>query len=84
MRLDEVSDIRVVATLSERNLIALLNKVRRDGSARELQWVDPETGRTLCVHAESDSEHYSTLERAGRPPGAVYPGDLDEPGNVVL
>lgn len=79
MRIDHVSEIRVEVTLSERNLVALLNKVRREGSARTLEFWDVDHERTLVVRAEPDDAHYRERIEQGRPPGEVYPGDLEEP-----
>lgn len=74
MRIDRAqSDAEV--TLSRRNLLSLLNKLDREGSARELRWTDPDTGLTLTVHSESDDEHY--FDRPV-PPGDVHPDD--DPG----
>jgi hypothetical protein len=82
VRVDHLDFERVEVALSERNLITLLNKVRREGSLRTLEIDLPvdDCGETavlrLKVVAETDEEHY-----AGRdaPPGEVWPGDLLEP-----
>lgn len=87
MRVDYLSLDVVEVALSERNLIALLNKVRRSGSHRTLVFNEPveDDGALpgekpqhvrLVVKAEPDAQHYEGREY---PPGEVAPEDLLEP-----
>lgn len=82
MRVDHVSLDRVEIALSERNLLALLSKARREGSERTLEFDEPiidegalpggpEQLFKLKIVSEPDSEHY-----ADREPGPVHPLDL--------
>lgn len=90
MRVDHLSLERVEVALSERNLIALINKVRRSDSLRTLEFDEPveDDGALpgepqqyvrLVVRAEPDDDHYG--ERP-TPPGPVYPEDLQEPEDL--
>lgn len=55
----------VFVTLSRRNLLTLLHKLDKPGSARELMLFSPIYG-ALSVKAEEDAEHY-----ADRTPGPM-------------
>jgi hypothetical protein len=90
VRVDHLSLERVEVVLSERNLIALLNKVRRTDSFRTLEFDEPveDDGALpgeppahlrLVVRAEPDDEHY---DERPTPPGPVYPEDLQEPADL--
>jgi hypothetical protein len=57
-------------TLSRRNLLALLQKLEMEGSARTLISDNCPPGLELVVRAEDDEEHYA--ERA-EPPGPMHP-----------
>lgn len=74
MRLD-ISDSRLVLTLSRRNLLALLHKLDWPESAREISGGDsyfdgvPIAFR-FAVRCEDDAEHYAKRPEA---PGLMHP-----------
>lgn len=57
-------------TLSRRNLLALLQKLDMEGSARTLTSDHCPPGLELVVRAEDDQEHYSDRVE---PPGPIHP-----------
>ena len=59
----------VTITLSERNLITMLAKGRREGSARRIER-EIGNGHFLRLIAQTDNEHYQD-----RLPGIVHPSD---------
>jgi hypothetical protein len=71
VRLDTLTRERVVITLSQRNLLALLAKLAGfpPGSACTITFPGDD-GPSLVVHAESDEEHYASRPA---PPGQMHP-----------
>lgn len=68
---------KVEVTLSERNLLTMLDKLQWEDSSREIQSNDVRNpdgeylnGILFCLHAETDEEHYG---RRLDPPGAMHP-----------
>jgi hypothetical protein len=57
-------------TLSRRNLLALLQKLEMEGSARTLVSDDCPEGLELVVRAEDDEQHYRSR---AVPPGPMHP-----------
>lgn len=57
-------------TLSRRNLLALLQKLEMQGSARTLTSEDCPEGLELVVRAEEDDHHYGSRSE---PPGPMHP-----------
>ena len=63
-----VTEAIVTVKLSQRNLLALLSKLKRESSARTIfKEID---GWTLVVKAEPDIEHYGPTK-----PGLMHPKD---------
>lgn len=65
MRLDHVDEHNVRATVSRRNLLALLGKLHNPESACTI--TKSGGGRFLVLHAERDDKHYDRPEGAGGP-----------------
>jgi hypothetical protein len=76
----ESGEVAVVTVhLSLRNLLTLVSKVRREGSARTLLKQDEPGGPTLIVTGEPDLEHYGSRDY---PPGPMHP--LDDPARTAV
>lgn len=73
MRLDNVDDHNVRATVSRRNLLTLLGKVNNPASHATLTVGSP-TGHLLSLKAEPDDTHYD------RPPGRAQ----QDAGHILL
>ena len=65
MKLNHVSDNKVEITLSERNLLALLGKVRGNPKNSACQLIKLDNRMMLRVKAESNDTHYANRAPAG-------------------
>ena len=68
MKVKKLHNGAIIVTVSERNLLALLSKLKRPSSAKTL--VKTTDAGFIMLVAEPDSEHYGTTE-----PGKMHPQD---------